>query len=62
MFLIGFLGFIDVFQGTDGSNVKIYFAGPLFTEAERSWIRSTIRKIEALAIDQGIKVEIVFPV
>ena len=35
MFLIGFLGFIDVFQGTDGSNVKIYFAGPLFTEAKR---------------------------
>ncbi len=41
--------------------MKIYFAAPLFTEAARNWICSTIRKIEALATDQGIKVEIVFP-
>lgn len=33
---------------------------PLFTEADRDWIRATIKKIEVLAIDQGIKVAIMF--
>jgi len=41
--------------------MKIYFAGPLFSEAEREWIRSTIKKIESLAAQRGIKVEIIFP-
>lgn len=42
--------------------MKIYFAGPLFSEAERDWIRATIRKIEALGLTPGgNKLEIIFP-
>jgi len=41
--------------------LKIYFAGPLFCEAERDWIRSTINKIESFAAQNGTKAEIVFP-
>lgn len=41
--------------------MKIYFAGPLFSEAERDWIRSTIKKIETLAAKHGVKVEVCFP-
>jgi nucleoside 2-deoxyribosyltransferase len=41
--------------------MKIYFAGPLFSEAERDWIRSTISKIESLAAQRGAKIEIIFP-
>ncbi len=39
--------------------VKSYFAGPLFSEAEREWIRATIQKIESLAAQRGTKVEII---
>lgn len=41
--------------------MKIYFAGPLFSEAERNWIRSTIRRIEALAVEKGIGIDVLFP-
>lgn len=41
--------------------MKIYFAGPLFSEAEREWIRSTIKKIESLAAQIGTKIQIIFP-
>ncbi|SPF43783.1 Nucleoside 2-deoxyribosyltransferase [Syntrophobacter sp. SbD1] len=41
--------------------MKIYFAGPLFSEAEREWIRSTIKEIESLAAQHGAKIEIIFP-
>jgi nucleoside 2-deoxyribosyltransferase len=41
--------------------IKIYFAGPLFTEAERDWIRCTIQQIESLAAQRGAKLEIIFP-
>ncbi len=41
--------------------MKIYFAGPLFSEAERDWIRSTISKIGSLAAQRGTKTEIIFP-
>lgn len=41
--------------------MKIYFAAPLFTEADRDWIRSTIQKIEALAHERGQVVTIIFP-
>jgi len=41
--------------------MKIYFAGPLFSEAERDWIRATIQKIESLAVQRGTKTEIIFP-
>ena len=41
--------------------MKIRFAGPLFTEAARDWIRATINKIESLAAQRGTKIEIIFP-
>jgi nucleoside 2-deoxyribosyltransferase len=41
--------------------MKIYFAAPLFSEADRDWIRSTIKKIEDLSRDRGVQVGIVFP-
>ena len=41
--------------------MKIYFAGPLFSEAERDWIRATIQEIEAVAASRGAKLEIIFP-
>lgn len=41
--------------------MKIYFAGPLFSEAERDWIRSNIRKIQVLAEEKGFKINIIFP-
>jgi hypothetical protein len=40
--------------------MKIHFAGPLFSEAERDWIRATIQKIESLAVQRGKKIEIIF--
>jgi len=41
--------------------MKIYFAGPLFSEAEKDWIRATIQKIKSLAVQRGTKTEIIFP-
>ncbi len=41
--------------------MKIYFEGPLFSEAERDRIRSTINKIESLAAQGGTKTKIIFP-
>jgi nucleoside 2-deoxyribosyltransferase len=41
--------------------MKIYFAGPLFSEAERDWLRATISKIESLAGQRGTKIKIIFP-
>jgi len=41
--------------------VNVYFAGPLFSEAERDWIRATIEEIESLAARHQTKVEIIFP-
>jgi nucleoside 2-deoxyribosyltransferase len=41
--------------------MKIYFAGPLFSEADRDRIRATISKIESLAAQHGTKLEIIFP-
>jgi len=41
--------------------MKVYFAAPLFSEAERDWIRSTIKKIDELARDRGAEIEIIFP-
>ncbi|MGA2735236.1 MAG: nucleoside 2-deoxyribosyltransferase [Syntrophobacteraceae bacterium] len=41
--------------------MKINFAGPLFSEAERDWIRSAIREIESFAAEHGTKLEIIFP-
>jgi nucleoside 2-deoxyribosyltransferase len=41
--------------------VKIYLAGPLFTEAERDWLRNLKREIESLAESQGKKVNVISP-
>jgi nucleoside 2-deoxyribosyltransferase len=46
---------------TQRERIKIYFAGPLFSEAERDWIRATIKEIESLAAQHGTKAEIIFP-
>jgi nucleoside 2-deoxyribosyltransferase len=35
--------------------MKIYLAGPLFTESERDWIRKVIKEIEELAESKGKK-------
>ncbi|MEW6420012.1 MAG: nucleoside 2-deoxyribosyltransferase [Nitrospirota bacterium] len=40
---------------------KIYLAGPLFSEAEQIWLLNTKKKIEDLAIQRGVKVEIIWP-
>ncbi len=44
-----------------GINMKIYFAGPLYSEDERDWIRATISKVESLAAQRGTKTGIIFP-
>jgi nucleoside 2-deoxyribosyltransferase len=41
--------------------MKIYFAGPLFSEADRDWTRKTIKEIENLARECGEEVTIIFP-
>jgi nucleoside 2-deoxyribosyltransferase len=41
--------------------MKIYLAGPLFTEAERDWIRSLKEEIESLAEAQGQQVNVIWP-
>ena len=41
--------------------IKMYFAGPLFSESERNWIRATISRIKALAAELNAPVEIVWP-
>jgi len=41
--------------------IKMYFAGPLFWESERNWIRATISRIKALAAELNAPVETVWP-
>jgi nucleoside 2-deoxyribosyltransferase len=41
--------------------MKIYFAGSLFSEADRDWIRATIQHTESVAVRHGGKFEIIFP-
>lgn len=43
------------------SKMKLYFAGPLFSEADRDWIRSTIRQLHSIAAQHGKELEIIFP-
>jgi nucleoside 2-deoxyribosyltransferase len=40
---------------------KIYFAGPLFSESERNWIKTTIPRIQALADEQDTPIKIIWP-
>jgi nucleoside 2-deoxyribosyltransferase len=41
--------------------MKIYLAGPLFTESERDWIRNLKKEIESFAESQGKQVKVVWP-
>ncbi len=41
--------------------MKIYFAGPLFSEAERDWIRSTKAEIEILAKERRRSINLIWP-
>ncbi|MFZ0943433.1 MAG: nucleoside 2-deoxyribosyltransferase [Syntrophobacteraceae bacterium] len=41
--------------------MKIYFAGPLFSESERDWIRKVKKEIEELAESQGKQVNVIWP-
>ncbi len=41
--------------------MKIYLAGPLFTEAERDWLRNLKEEIEELAESQGKQVNVIWP-
>jgi nucleoside 2-deoxyribosyltransferase len=41
--------------------MKIYLAGPLFSEAERDWLRNLKKDIEELVESQGKLVNIIWP-
>jgi nucleoside 2-deoxyribosyltransferase len=41
--------------------MKIYFAGPLFSEAERDWIRGVKQEIEKAAKERGFDLKVVWP-
>jgi nucleoside 2-deoxyribosyltransferase len=41
--------------------MKIYLDGPLFTEAERDWMRKVKKEIEELAESQGKQVNVIWP-
>lgn len=41
--------------------MKIYLAGPLFTEAERSWLATTKGRIERLAREHRREVTVIWP-
>jgi nucleoside 2-deoxyribosyltransferase len=43
------------------SGMKIYLAGPLFSEAERNWLRGLKNRIEAFAGSKEKTVEVIFP-
>lgn len=40
---------------------RIYLAGPLFSEAERSWHHNTKQHLQTLAAQQGTMLEVVWP-
>lgn len=41
--------------------MKLYLAGPLFTQAEQNWLRDLKSKIEALAVKAGKEIDVVWP-
>jgi nucleoside 2-deoxyribosyltransferase len=41
--------------------MKIYLAGPFFSEAEREWTKKLKGQIEGLATDSGCKVQVIWP-
>jgi nucleoside 2-deoxyribosyltransferase len=42
-------------------NMKIYLAGPLFSEAERNWMRKLKTEIESLAASKNHPVNVIWP-
>lgn len=45
----------------ESTAMRIYLAGPLFTEAERAWLAATKEKIEALGRGLGRNVTVIWP-
>jgi nucleoside 2-deoxyribosyltransferase len=41
--------------------MKIYLAGPLFTESQRDWMRKLKEQIESLAEAQGKQINVIWP-
>lgn len=41
--------------------MKIYLAGPLFSEAERDWMRKLKGQIESLVVEMGRAVQMIWP-
>ncbi len=41
--------------------MKIYLAGPLFTQAEQNWLRILKAEIENLAAGAGKEIDVVWP-
>ena len=41
--------------------MKIYLAGPLFSEAERAWLKATKERIETLARERRYDVTVIWP-
>ncbi len=41
--------------------MKIYLAGPLFSEAERDWIHRLKKEIESLAASHDSQVTVIWP-
>ena len=41
--------------------MKLYLAGPLFTQAEQNWLRDLKSKVEALTAKAGKEIDVVWP-
>ena len=41
--------------------MKIYLAGPLFSEGERNWMQKLKKEIESLAASRGYQVNVIWP-
>ena len=41
--------------------MKLYLAGPLFTQAEQNWLRALKSEIEVCAKDLGSGIDVVWP-
>lgn len=48
-------------ETTKDPRVKIYFAGPPLSEADRDRVRSTIEKIEPVVAEHVANLKIIFP-
>lgn len=41
--------------------MKIYLAGPLFSQAGRNWMKKLKGQIESLAAESGCNVQVIWP-